>query len=91
MWYKFKKESEFPCRTFQLQFCRIGTCAFYKQFRYVKNDKHVYIQLKMLKHDHIKRVEVYNECLMKLANSMETNWMFFFTIVFKFGLQLIVL
>jgi hypothetical protein len=85
-------ESKFPYKAFQLQFCKVGTCAFYKRFKFVKNDKHVYIQLKMLKHDHIKRVEVYYKRLMKLANSMETKKLIiFFILVFKFGLRLIVL
>jgi hypothetical protein len=31
----------------------------------MKNDEHVYMQLKMFKQDHMKRMEVYYEHLMK--------------------------
>ncbi len=47
--------------------------AFCKQFKFVKNDEHVYMQLKTFKQDHKKRVEDYYERLMQLANNLQTK------------------
>jgi hypothetical protein len=43
--------------------------SFCKWFKFVKNNEHVYI--KMLKQDHMERIEVYFEPLMKLVNNLQ--------------------
>jgi hypothetical protein len=42
--------------------------TFYKQFRTMKNDEEVYMQLKNIQQQIVKHVEVYYESLLKLAN-----------------------
>jgi hypothetical protein len=54
----------------------------------VKNDEEVYMQLKNLQQQVSERVEVYYECLLKLANYLQvktTN--VFSTNIFKSSLQ----
>ncbi len=42
--------------------------AFGKQFRIVKNDEEVYMELHNIQQQIVERVELYYECLLKLAN-----------------------
>jgi hypothetical protein len=48
--------------------------AFYRHYRTMKNDEHVYLQLKNLKQKSIERIKVYNERLLKLVNSLQNTY-----------------
>jgi hypothetical protein len=45
---------------------------FYRHYQTMWNDEHVYLQQKNLKHESVKRIEMYYERLLKLANSLQT-------------------
>jgi hypothetical protein len=46
--------------------------AFYKHFQIMKDDKKIYMQLRNLQQQG-ERVEVYYECLLKLANYLQVK------------------
>jgi hypothetical protein len=62
--------------------------TFYNWFKYMINNEQVYMQLKMFKQDHMEKMEVYYEHLMKLTNNLQkktTNSIL--TTMLKFDLQ----
>jgi hypothetical protein len=62
--------------------------AFCKRYKKVQNDEQVYLQLKNMKQEKNRRVEVYYGRLVKLVNSFQHKTTdSFLTIVFRFGLQ----
>jgi len=63
--------------------------AIFKQFIIIKNDEEVHMQLRNIQQKTTKRVEVYYEHLLKLANCLQGRTTYvFLTIVFKAGLYL---
>ncbi len=45
--------------------------AFYKHYRIIQNDEHLYMALKIIKHGSNEKVEVYYEWILKLANYLQ--------------------
>jgi len=75
--------SEFPDYTFSKL-----TRAFYKRHQKIQNDEQIYMELKNIKQEETKKVEVYYEWIQKLAHGLQiltTNS--FLTTMFKAGLQ----
>jgi hypothetical protein len=63
------------------------TQAFCKCHRKIQNDEQIYMELKNMKQEEIKRVEIYYEQIQKLAHGLQVPTINnFLTIVFKAGL-----
>jgi hypothetical protein len=61
--------------------------AFCKQFKIVKNDEEVYMQLRNIQQEIVEPIEIYYECLLKLANYLQVKVIdVFLIIVFRIGL-----
>jgi hypothetical protein len=80
------------CHNYMLEFpnCTFSelTQAFCKCHQKIQNDEQIYMELKNMKQEEIKRVEVYYEQIQKLAHGLQvptTNN--FLTIVFRASLQ----
>jgi hypothetical protein len=64
------------------------THAFCKCHRKTQNDEQIYMELKIMKHEEIERVEVYYEQIQKFAHGLQVPTTYnFLTIVFKLSLQ----
>jgi len=75
--------SEFPDHIFSKL-----TRAFYKRHQKIQNDEQIYMELKNIKQEETKKVEVYYEWIQKLAHGLQiltTNS--FLTTMFRAGLQ----
>jgi hypothetical protein len=75
--------SKFPYCTFSEL-----THAFCKCHQKIQNDEQIYMELKNMKQEETKRVEIYYEQIQKLVHGLQvptTNN--FLTIVFRVGLQ----
>ncbi len=61
--------------------------AFCKQFKIVKNDEEVYMQLQNIQQEIVEPIEVHYERLLKLANYLQVKVIdVFLTIVLRIGL-----
>jgi hypothetical protein len=64
------------------------TQAFYKRHRKTHNDEKIYMELKNMKQEEIKGVEVYYERFQKFAHGLQVPTTYsFLTIVFRASLQ----
>jgi hypothetical protein len=76
-------ESKYPCKTFQLHFCKVGRCIL--QTIQICEEQRTSIHLaKDIQTRPHKENGVYYEHLMNLANETIDS---FFIIVFRFGFQ----